>query len=156
DLLPMLATLRRQTGLPHKIVLDEAHYYLGEPAGRELIDAELAGYVLVTYRVTGVDPRIRTATDTVVMVTRESDPAEQEVLRSMCAPTDLPIEKDLFRQLGLSEAALLPGAEESHGELRRFQIASRLTSHVRHRAKYLDMPVSESQAFVFTTNDHAG
>jgi hypothetical protein len=27
---------------------------------------------------------------------------------------------------------------------------SRLTEHVRHRAKYLDMPVLGSQAFVFT------
>jgi hypothetical protein len=27
-----------------------------------------------------------------------------------------------------------------------------LTEHVRHRAKYLDMPVIDSQAFVFTDN----
>ena len=30
-LLPLLITLRRRTGLPHKILLDEAHYYLGGP-----------------------------------------------------------------------------------------------------------------------------
>ena len=28
-LLPLLNTLRRRTGLPHKILLDEAHYYIG-------------------------------------------------------------------------------------------------------------------------------
>ena len=28
-LLPQLVALRRRTGLPHKILLDEAHYYLG-------------------------------------------------------------------------------------------------------------------------------
>src|SRR4051794_39994150 len=28
-LLPLLITLRRRTGLPHKILLDEAHYFLG-------------------------------------------------------------------------------------------------------------------------------
>ena len=55
ELLPLLATLRRQTGLPHKILVDEAHYYLGEPDGRHLLDAELAGYILVTYRVSGID-----------------------------------------------------------------------------------------------------
>ena len=43
ELLPLLATLRRQSGLPHKILIDEAHYYLGEPDGRHLVDAELAG-----------------------------------------------------------------------------------------------------------------
>jgi hypothetical protein len=47
-----------------------------------------------------------------------------------------------FQDLGANEAALLPGAEEAHGRVRRFQIAPRLTSHVRHRTKYLDMPSS--------------
>ena len=35
-------------------------------------------------------------------------------------------------------------------------MAPRLTSHVRHRAKYLDMPVLEGQAFVFTDGGRAG
>jgi hypothetical protein len=50
----------------------------------------------------------------------------------------------------LAEAALLPGADEAHGQVRRFHLAPRLTAHVRHQTKYLDMPVLESQAFVFT------
>ena len=57
---------------------------------------------------------------------------------------------ETFRDLGTNEAALLPGSEESHGRVRRFQMAPRLTSHVRHRAKYLDMPVLDDQAFVFS------
>ena len=62
----------------------------------------------------------------------------------------------IFQDLSLSEAALLPGAEESHGAVRRFQIAPRLTSHVRHRTKYLDMPVADPQAFVFTGDGAPG
>ena len=34
--------------------------------------------------------------------------------------------------------------------MKRFQIAPRLTTHVRHRTKYLDVPVPETQAFVFS------
>ena len=34
--------------------------------------------------------------------------------------------------------------------MKRFQIAPRLTTHVRHRTKYLDVPVPENQAFVFS------
>ena len=30
-LLPMVASLRRTTGLPHRIIVDEAHYFLREP-----------------------------------------------------------------------------------------------------------------------------
>jgi hypothetical protein len=58
----------------------------------------------------------------------------------------------VFRDLQTTEAALLPGSEEAHGHVRRFQLAPRLTAHVRHRAKYLDMPVPDAQAFVFTAD----
>jgi len=156
-LMPLLITLRRRTGLPHKILLDEAHYYLGGPDTGRLIDPELAGYILVTYRISGLAHSIRTAADTVVMVTRETDPHEAETLLRMCRPQPAAdVTPSIFRDLGTSEAALLPGAEESHGKVRRFQLAPRLTSHVRHQAKYLDMPVLDSQAFVFTGNGRQG
>ena len=150
ELLPMLAALRRHSGLPHKILIDEAHYYLGEPYGRHLVDAELAGYILVTYRVSGIDHHVCATGDTVVIVTRETDVAEEATLRGICEGTADEVPEGVFRDLGLSEAALLPGAEESLGAVRRFQIAPRLTSHVRHRTKYLDMPIADPLAFVFT------
>src|SRR6267142_606141 len=37
-LLPMLASVRRATGLPHRIVVDEAHYFLREPNISQLLD----------------------------------------------------------------------------------------------------------------------
>jgi hydroxymethylpyrimidine pyrophosphatase-like HAD family hydrolase len=156
ELLPLLATLRRQSGLPHKILIDEAHYYLGEPDGRHLIDAELAGYILVTYRVSGIDQHVCAAGDTVVIVTRETDAHEQATLRAICEATGGAVPEGVFENLSLSEAALLPGAEESHGAVRRFRIGPRLTSHVRHRTKYLDMPIAEPQAFVFTHDGRPG
>ena len=156
ELLPTLAAMRRQTGLPHKILLDEAHYYLGAPEGRRLIDAELAGYILVTYRVSGIDEEVRTAADTVVMVTRETDPQEQQTLSHMCEAVGTRVDPTLFQQLGISEAALLPGVAEAHGDVQRFNIGPRITSHVRHRAKYLDMPVSEPHGFVFTHDGGPG
>jgi hydroxymethylpyrimidine pyrophosphatase-like HAD family hydrolase len=150
ELLPWLAALRRQTGLPHRILIDEAHYYVGGADGSRLLDAELAGYTLVSYRVSAIDPTVRSASDMVVLVTRETDLQEQDTLHSLCAGAHVEIASHIFANLALNEAALLPGAEESHGALRRFQIAPRLTSHVRHRRKYFDMPVSDRQAFVFS------
>jgi hypothetical protein len=155
-LLPLLITLRRQTGLPHKILLDEAHYYLSGPDSSRLMDPELAGYVLVTYRVSGLAPAIRAMSDAVVIVTRETDRHEAETLLRMCRPPDSGITPDVFRGLAMNEAALLPGAEEAHGQVRRFHLAPRLTTHVRHRTKYLDMPVLEAQAFVFTEDGQGG
>jgi hydroxymethylpyrimidine pyrophosphatase-like HAD family hydrolase len=157
ELLPTLVTLRRQSGLPHKILIDEAHYYLGEPDGGRLVDAELAGYILVTYRMSGLDRQVYAAGDTVVMVTRETDPNEQAALCSLFGDGNAQgMPERVFKDLGLSEAALLPGAEESQGIIQRFQIAPRLTSHVRHRTKYLDMPIAEPQAFVFTNDGRPG
>jgi len=154
ELLPTLAAMRRHTGLPHKILLDEAHYYLGAPEGRRLIDAELAGYILVTYRVSGIDAEVRNGADTVVMVTRETDPQEQQTLLDMCNVVGADVNPGLFQELNINEAALLPGVAEAHGRVQRFRIGPRLTSHVRHRAKYMDMPVSEPQGFVFTHDGH--
>jgi hypothetical protein len=156
ELLPTLAAMRRHTGLPHKILLDEAHYYLGAPDGRRLIDAELAGYILVTYRVSGIDEQVRTAADTVVMVTRETDAQEQQTLHQMCDAVGADVDPILFQELRINEAALLPGIAEAHGGVQRFSIGPRITSHVRHRAKYLDMPVSEPQGFVFTHDGRPG
>jgi hypothetical protein len=111
----------------------------------------------VTYRISALDPAIRSACDAVVMVSRETDPVEADALVRLCRPGGgAAIPARTFGELTMSEAALLPGSEESHGQVRRFQLAPRLTSHVRHRAKYLEMPVSDAHAFVFTDDGHVG
>jgi hypothetical protein len=156
-LLPILMTLRRRTGLPHKILLDEAHYFLTDRDSCDSIDPELAGYILVTYRISALQTSIRMAADAVVIVTRETDPLEAEALRMMCrppSPTAVPL--DLLRTLATNEAALLPGADEANRTFRRFQLAPRLTAHVRHQTKYLDMPVTEDHAFVFAADGRPG
>ena len=95
--------------------------------------------------------------DAVVMVTHETDPLEAETIRGLCRlPPGVTVGPEVFRSLALNEVALLPGAEESQGRIRRFQVAPRLTAHVRHQTKYLDMPVAESQAFVFSVGGRPG
>jgi hydroxymethylpyrimidine pyrophosphatase-like HAD family hydrolase len=148
--LPLLAHVRRTTGLPHKILIDEAHYFLDTPETGQLVDVALAGYILVTYRASRVDPSVRLA-DAIVMVTRETDPDEAASLTSLChAAEGRETVAATLGELRMAEAALLPSAEEAGGRIRRFQLTPRLTAHVRHRAKYLDMPVADHHAFVFT------
>jgi len=43
-----------------------------------------------------------------------------------------------------------PGPFESDTSLKRFRVGPRLTTHVRHRQKYAEMPVCLDQEFVFT------
>jgi hypothetical protein len=49
-LLPKLAELRRHRGLPHWIVVDEAHYFLGDSHAKPLVDLEFGAYLLTRYR----------------------------------------------------------------------------------------------------------
>lgn len=149
-LMPMLAALRRQTGLPHKILLDEAHYFLRDVQHSRVIDPTLAGYIVVTYRLSSLDPSLRAMGDIVALVTRERDADEIEAIIAMCRPPNgAQVSGGVLGELGTNEAALLPGAEEAAGRIRRFTMAPRLTEHVRHRTKYVDMPIAEGQAFVF-------
>jgi len=153
-LLPLLLNLRRSTGLPHKILLDEAHYFLQEGDITKLVDPVLGGYIFVTYRISSLPALVREQPDSVVMVTRETDRREIATLLGMCRPQPVAnVSPRVFRDLQTAEAALLPGAEEAHGQVRRFQLAPRLTAHVRHCAKYLDMPVLESQALCSRSRD---
>jgi hypothetical protein len=155
-LLPILIKLRRQTGLPHKILLDEAHYFLQDIAHTELIDPELAGYIVVTYRISALDPALRQTGDAVVLVTRETDETEIAALTAMYRPAQNEDAAELFRGVAVNESVLLPGTIESQDRPRRFMLAPRLTDHVRHRRKYIDMPIGDAQAFVFADGGRSG
>ncbi len=147
--LPSLASLRRRTGLPHHVVVDESHYFLHGSDAAGLLDLDLAGYTLISYRLSGLDPSILRASDFVI-VTRESDPREIDQLHALFARGAETAEwRALLASLGPGEAALLPATGEKAGELRRIRLAPRRTPHVRHRTKYVDVPVPEGKAFVF-------
>jgi hypothetical protein len=46
----------------------------------------------------------------------------------------------------------LPITEEASGDIQVVNVAPRLTPHVRHREKYVDVPVAEHREFVFQAN----
>ena len=149
-LLPMLASLRRTTGLPHRIVVDEAHYFLHEPNVRELVDLDLGAYTLVTYRLSDLHCDLRKAIEGII-VKRTTDLREVRTLLAMAGNTNAEPEwKSIFAALTVDEAVLLPGIEEAGGKLRRFQLSARSTIHVRHKSKYVDLQLIEGQGFVFT------
>ena len=154
-LLPMLASLRRTTGLPHRIVVDEAHYFLHEPNVKQLLDFDLNAYTLVTYRPSDLHPDLRRGIEAVI-VKRLTHLQEVQTLLTMVGNKG--VEQEWTNVLGTladNEAALLPGIEEAEGKLRRFRLLPRLTPHVRHKTKYLDVQLDGGQEFVFTDNGKA-
>lgn len=151
-LLRALATIRRRTGLPHRVLVDEAHYFLHEPASVDLITPEMPGYTLVTYRASELHADVRALSD-VVIVTSAMDAHEADtLLAATCSPEQALDVQQMVHTVSVGMAVLLPGCSEASDKPRMFRIAPRLTSHVRHRHKYLDVPVAEERAFIFT--DH--
>ena len=82
---------------------------------------------------------------------------EIEALRNHCEACRhlSPSAWDTLPHLRLDQAVALPVTEEAGAELRTFTIGERLTPHVRHRQKYVDVPVSDSRAFVFGSGRRA-
>jgi len=150
SLLPMLAAIRRATGLPHRIVIDEAHYFLHEPNVGELLDLTLGAYTLVTYRLADLHPTLRNAIECII-VKRTTEPRENQTLMNMLqAKGGCTTVMSNLASLGVDEAVLLPGMQETGGQCLKFKLFPRLTSHVRHKAKYLDVQLLVDQGFWFT------
>jgi len=150
-LLPMLASVRRATGLPHKIVVDEAHYFLHVANAKPLLDMELNAYTIVTYRPSDLAPDIRDAID-VVVAKRLTDRHEVETLLAIAEKTSGErVSIATLDDLLTDEAFVL--MKEAERQPRRFRLLPRLTAHVRHQEKYLDFDVVPEQEFVFTEND---
>ena len=155
SLLPMLAAVRRATGLPHRIVIDEAHYFLHESNVLELLDLSLGAYSLVTYRLTDLHPSIRNAIEAVI-VKRTTEPRElQCLLEMMGTKQGTPGWISTLATLAMNQAVLMPGIEEAEGMPVKIELMPRLTSHVRHKAKYLDVQLIREQGFVFTEDGKA-
>ncbi len=152
ELLPMLAGLRRRSGLPHWIVVDEAHYFLHPAAAESSVNVVLAAYVLITYRPSQLHPALLQASGTII-VTPLTAPEEVKTLTKLNHTEGT--ESEWVSALGgleLTEAAIVP-RYASEGRLpQRFTVAHRLTSHVRHRSKYIDVPMPLDRAFYFTCN----
>ena len=150
SVLPALNVMRRRTGTPHRIVVDEGHYFLKDAVDRGLLDLDFNGYTVVTYWPSQLPTELVAATE-VILVTRESNLGEIEALRNHCGACRhlSPSAWDTLPHLRLDQAAALPVTDEAGTELRTFIIGERLTPHVRHRQKYVDVPVPDTRAFVF-------
>jgi hypothetical protein len=136
--------------LPHRVIVDEAHYFLDSAPANELLDLRGNGYTLVTYRASHL-PQLVLGSSEVILVTCESDPTEVKALHELCRSTEpLDAWRSVLGNLSLGEAAVLPITEEAGASLRRIHLGLRITHHVRHREKYVDVPVPDPHAFVFT------
>lgn len=153
-LLPGLAALRRRTGLPHRIVVDEAHYFLHDQDVHDLLDLELGSYTLVTYRASQLHKDLLAKAE-LLIATRESNPQEVAALCALCGQSEH--DEKWIRLLGAlltGEAVMMPRQLGDGEAPERLRLAPRLTPHIRHAAKYVDIPVPGKEEFIFWSGDH--
>jgi hypothetical protein len=150
SILPALNVMRRRMGTPHRIVVDEGHYFLRDAVNQRLLDLEFNGYIVVTYWPSQLPRALVDATE-VILVTRESNRNEIDSLRKHCQACQHVGDSSwaLLPDLRLDQAIALPVTAEAGSELLPFTIGERLTPHVRHRQKYVDVPVTDDRAFLF-------
>ncbi len=150
SVLPALNVMRRRMGTPHRIIVDEGHHFLCDAVEDHLLDLEFNGYTVVTYWPSQLPPELVAASE-VILVTRESNREEIDALRrhcTACRHVSGPA-WDVLPFLRLNQAVALPITTEAGGDLQVFTIGERITPHVRHRQKYVDVPVRDDRAFVF-------
>jgi hypothetical protein len=82
------------------------------------------------------------------VVTRLTDAKELLALGALCAQANE--YRSGIAQLQIGQAAILPKTDEAGGALSIVHLAARLTPHVRHREKYIDVPVPAVRVFIFT------
>jgi hypothetical protein len=157
SVLPALSVMRRRTGMPHRIVVDEAHYFLHDAVKDDLLDLDFNGYTVVTYWPSRL-PRELVAATEVILVTRESNRGEIDALRRHCVACEHLSDSawDVLPDLQLDQAVALPVTMEASADLQVFTIGDRLTPHVRHREKYVDVPVQDNRAFIFQEGGRTG
>lgn len=146
--LELIRARRSRHGLPHWVVLDEAHYALHRQAVSErAFPAEDKGFCLVTYRASWLRESALRAVDAIILA-RTTDNAELDCLGAYVAglPAASRMAVPVLRDLPPGEFVLLTPLGTGAVS---FVAAPRATPHGRHLRKYADSTAPSDARFVF-------
>jgi hypothetical protein len=146
-LLRELARTRKETGLPHWIIVDEAHHALGLPGDLlASLDEGRKGYCLVTYQPQVLAERLKSAMDVLLVLPGGKKMAGPDPL----AEVDRLCGLDISGRLEAAEPGQAALVRLSNGQgIRLVTLAGRRTEHVRHWHKYLQARLPPGLRFVF-------
>lgn len=143
---------RAETGLPHWVVVEEAHVLLAhEGPAYGLLGATAIGLCAVTYRPHDLVGVLHDAADAVVATVGTGLGAE-DTTAYLAELTGQPIEElHAWLARGPSEEALLVRTDQP--EPTAFEVAARRIGHVRHQRKYAEGALPNHLGFVFRIAD---
>jgi hypothetical protein len=148
-----METHRSATGLPHWLVLDEAHRAIGrtQPAA-EMFDPSTRGNCLVSWHPEDLSAAALAAADVLLVPTEPGAGAE---LVDLAAAVAAAPRAEVVRALRARRGSLLVARRDEPGRVRVADLARRSTSHFRHDHKYGLAGVGIERAFHFRDDkDH--
>jgi hydroxymethylpyrimidine pyrophosphatase-like HAD family hydrolase len=153
--LAVIAELRARVGLPHWVVLDEAHYSLHQGGVAEATLAlEHKGFCLATYRSSWLRPSVIRAVD-VLILARTSRPDERAFLDTLLSETAWRNQRVVPALGDLPHGQFIAIQPDRTGTRTAvsFVATPRETPHVRHLRKYADSTLLPDQRFLFRWPD---
>jgi hydroxymethylpyrimidine pyrophosphatase-like HAD family hydrolase len=144
---------RRRIGVPHWVVLDEAHYSLHRQGiDASALDLDRKGFCLVTYNPSWLRPEVLQAVDLFVLA-RTTDAHQLAFLGDALtrAGPDGRRALEVLPDLPPGEFLLIRPAAATGAVT--FAAAPRATPHVRHLRKYADCRLADAERFVFRHPD---
>jgi hydroxymethylpyrimidine pyrophosphatase-like HAD family hydrolase len=155
QLLASLQDIRAATGIPHWLIIDEAHYFFqtGNPCLKS-ISSRTGNFCLVTYRPSLLANEIYAETGAHILTSTKVEEERYFVTKIFQPLGDV----NLTAHAALSrlETPMAGLLKTSPGEKpwQFFIPAPRITSHAHHARKYSDYRLPEDKAFRFLDSDN--
>ena len=138
ELAALVVDLRAELGVPHWIVVDEAHTLVGVDGPlRSVYDPAAGGHLLVSYHPEQLCPEVLSGVDVVLSA---SPPIDQLIDTENLPASSLP-------RATIGQALLLQS--DRADSPRPFTVAARITAHQRHQRKYAHMMLPPGKGFRF-------
>lgn len=154
EVIGVIESARAVTGIPHWIMIDEAHYFFYEKAPCvRYLESRTGNFILVSYRPSLIASDVYSSVRAYLITTTTVEDERYFITKLLKerGPHDL-LSYDALKELEMRRAGLL--WEESSGP--RWQIftpADRLTGHAHHARKYADTRLPGDKAFRFLYTD---
>lgn len=150
QLLAAIQQVRDSTGLPHWVVVDEAHYFF-QPHSPSLkyLSSSTGSLCLVTYRPSLLANEVYGAINAHIVTSTKAEEERYFMTKILQAHHHLTVPPhDALDALEPARAGLLL-AKTSDTAWRVFTPADRITRHAHHARKYADTHLSDDRAFRF-------
>ncbi len=148
DVAPLVERQRLQKGVPHWVVVDEAHGTLGVSGGvAQYLAPGATGYLLVTYQPGQLSGEALGGVDAMISVAggQQSGIGSTAAAMANFAGADPAVVMARMESAGPQRALLASRGEE----MRTLQVGRRTTSHVRHWHKYATVEQPAQTRFYF-------